>query len=327
MKIARFNIKAETTPFPRTGLLLAGDMIADLRAGYAKYLMEKAKDPQGREIAALRVPRTIVEMIAVGKPARDGMESAAGFLSALLKSDPAAKGLAGEPLFSPLASCKLHAPARPSKVLAVGRNYRDHGRLAASKTDRKAPSLWIKANNTINSPFRDIVMPPMVTQLECETKLALVIAQKCNNVPEERAYEVIFGYMLAIDVSVRDEMNTKDTIENEMFNTFLPTGPWVVTKDEVKDPMNLRIRVKINSQLQRDTSVKDMPWNIPQLIAHVSRIAKLEPGDIILTGTPKDQASGQADAISLSLKIGDTLESEIEGVGMLRNTVGNDPSK
>jgi 2-keto-4-pentenoate hydratase/2-oxohepta-3-ene-1,7-dioic acid hydratase in catechol pathway len=327
MKIARFNVKAEATPFPRTGLLLAGDMMADLRPGCAKYLVEKVKEPQGREIAALRVPKTIVEMIAIGKPARDGIESAAAFLSSLLKSDPSAKGLAGEPLFSPLSACKLHAPSRPSKVISAGHRYRGSLKQAGAKTDGKAPAVRIKANSTINSPFRDIVLPPMISQLECETKLAVLIGHKCKNVPEDRAYDMIFGYMLAIDVSARDEGNFEGTPESTMFDTFLPTGPWVVTKDEIKDPMNLKIRVKINGQLRRDTSLTDMPWTIPQLVAHVSQIMKLEPGDIILTGTPKEQVSAQADALPLLLKMGDALESEIEGVGMLRNTIGNDPSK
>ena len=309
MRILRFNhLKNESRPLPRTGLLLAGDTIADLRVGYAKYLMEKMKDSQGREIAALRIASNVVSMLAIGKPAREAMESSAAYLSDLLESDPSAKGPAGEPLFLPFTECKLHAPIRPTKIIGIGKQ-------AGSKNDSEAPPLWIKANNTINSPFRDIVMPDATKQLQCETKLAVVIGERCQDVAEEKAYDAVLGYMIANDVSVRDGANP-----NNMFNTFLPTGPWVVTSDEIRNAMNLRIRAWVNGKPGRDGNTRDMPLSIPQLVAHVSRMMKLEPGDMILTGTPKDHA------VALPLQLGDTLDTEIEGIGKLRNKVGDDPS-
>lgn len=328
MRIALFNNRSEPSSRARTGALLKGDVMGDLRAGYARHLVEQAADPLGREIASLRIPSDIVAMLSLGKPSRDAAQAAEKFLSALLEKDPAAIGLDGEPLFTPLADCRLHAPARPSKVIAVGRNYREHLRQVGSDTEMKVPSAWIKSNNTIIGPHRDIVKPAATSQLDYETELTLVIGEKCKNVPEERAYDVIYGYMVANDISARDvvkiERIAKNQLLGKMFDTFCPTGPWIVTRDEIADPMNLRIRTRVNGVLRQDGCTKDMIWNIPQLIAYVSQMT-LEPGDLITTGTPEGQALGQQNAATLFLQAGDVLESEIEGVGTLCNNVVDDP--
>ena len=328
MRIARYNAKTESTSHARSGVVLTGDVVADLRAGCARFLVEKCGDAQGREIAAARCGETIASLIAGGAVAQDLVARVLPYLGDLLKSDPRATGLDGEPLFTPLADCRLHAPVRPSKVIAVGRNYREHLRQVGSDVDMKVPSAWIKANNTIIGPSRDIVKPACVKQLDYETELTLVIGRKCKNVPEDKAYDVIYGYMVANDISARDvvkiERIGKNQLLGQMFDTFCPTGPWVVTRDEIPDPMNLRIRTRINGQLRQDGNTKDMIWNIPQLIAYVSQMT-LEPGDLITTGTPEGQALGQAGAASLYLNPGDVLESEIEGVGMLKNKVVDDP--
>jgi len=328
MKLARFNNRSEPSSRARPGTLLNGDVMGDIRAGYARYLVEQAADPLGREIAALRIPSDIVTLLSLGKPSRDAMQATETYLSELLRTDPSATGLDGDPLFTPLADCRLHAPARPSKVIAVGRNYREHLRQVGSDTEMKVPSAWIKSNNTIIGPHRDIVKPAATRQLDYETELTLVIGEKCKNVPEERAYDVIFGYMVANDISARDvvkiERIAKNQLLGKMFDTFCPTGPWIVTRDEIADPMNLRIRTRVNGVLRQDGCTKDMIWNIPQLIAYVSQMT-LEPGDLITTGTPEGQALGQQNAATLFLQPGDVLESEIEGVGTLRNKVIDDP--
>jgi acylpyruvate hydrolase len=328
MKLARYNIKNEPTTRARTGLLIGDNVVADLEAGCAKYLADEMKDPQARMVAALRCGKTIVELLEHGKPALDLLKSTLPFLTALHRSNPNAVGSDSEPLFTPLENCRLHAPVRPSKVIAVGRNYREHLRQVGSDTEMKVPSAWIKANNSIVGPHRDIVKPACVKQLDYETELTLVVGRKCKNIPEDKAYDVVFGYMVANDISGRDivkiERIAKNQLLGKMFDTFCPTGPWVITSDEIKDPMNLRIRTRVNGQLRQDGCTKDMIWNIPQLIAYVSQMT-LEAGDLITTGTPEGQALGQADAATLFLKAGDVLESEIEGVGMLKNKVVDDP--
>ena len=328
MKFARYNVKSEPTSLARTGVLLAGDVMVDLKAACSKYLVEKAGDTQGREVVALRCGSSIVELLGNGNAALDLVAAAADYLTALALSDPNAIGLDGERLFTPLLECRLHAPIRPSKVIAVGRNYREHLRQVGSDTEMKVPSAWIKANNTIIGPHRDIVKPACVKQLDYETELTVVVGKKCKNISESKAYDVIFGYMVANDVSARDvvkiERIAKNQLLGKMFDTFCPTGPWIVTRDEIKDPMNLRIRTRVNGRLRQDGCTKDMIWNIPQLIAYVSQMT-LEPGDLITTGTPEGQALGQAEASSLYLQAGDVLDSEIEGIGMLKNKVIDDP--
>lgn len=326
MKIARYNIQTEPVTLARTGVLLGEEMIGDLRAGYAAYLAETASDPQAREIAAMRIPPNVAEMLALGGLAHDAITVTTSWLLRLLKENPSAKGLAGEPLFSPLANSRFHAPVRPNKFIAASQNY--HGPVKQRVHEKgRVPSCWIKTGNTIIGPHRDVVKPVAVKQLDCETELVIVINKRCKNVPEDRAYDVIFGYLVANDFSARDVGNIEHAAGGgrllaKMFDTFCPMGPWIVTKEEIPDPMNLKIRTTVNGELRQAGCSRDMIWNIPQLVAYASQMT-LEPGDLIMTGTPIAESGGKG----RFLTSGDVVESEIEGIGCLRNKVIDDVAK
>ncbi len=328
MRLMRYNLHSEPVSLARLGVLLPGDRVGDMRAGYARFLVEKMGDSQGREIAALRMPPHIVPFLAIGQPAQDAARATVDYLTGL--SEGAVSGLDGERLVAPLSDCRLHATVKPSKVIAVGRNYADHLKEAGVKIEMKVPSAWIKANNTIIGPTRDIVKPACVKELDYETELAVVIGKRCRNVSEAKAYEVIAGYTVMNDVSARDivriERKEGNQLLGKMFDGFAPMGPWLVTRDEIPDPMNLRVISRVNGELRQNGNTHDMIWSIPKLIAYLSQMT-LDPGDVISTGTPDGVAMGRKpDLPPWFLKPGDILESEVEGIGIMRNKIVDEPA-
>ena len=330
MKLMRYNFHTQPVSVARLGVLLPGDKVGDMRAGYARYLAEKRGDSQGREIAALRMQPHIAQFLAVGEAGWDAARRTQEYLTALM-SDPAAAGLDGERLIVPLAECRLHATVKPSKVIAIGRNYADHLKEAGIKIDMTVPSAWIKANNCIIGPTRDIVKPACVKERDYDTELAVVIGKRCRDVPETKAYDVIAGYTVMNDVSARDivriERKEGNQLLGKMFDGFAPMGPWLVSRDEIPDPMNLHVISRVNGEIRQNGNTHDMIWPIPKLIAYLSQMT-LEPGDVISTGTPDGVAMGRKPGQTpWFLKAGDILESEVEKIGVMRNKIADESVK
>lgn len=325
MKLLRFNLHSEPPSMSRLGVLLKGDRVADLRAAAGRYLTELDGDPQGAEIAALRLPPDFKRYLEIGAPARKLVEATIGWLSDLADSD-AAKGLDGRPLFADLADCRLHAPVRhPGKAIAVGRNYPSHLEEMGNELPTVVPASWNKATSAIVGPHRNIVKPRIVKQLDYETELAIIIGVQCKNVPESRAYEVIAGYTVMSDITARDivriERGEGHQLLGKMFDSFAPMGPYLTTADEIPDPMNLAIRTRVNGETRQDGNTSQMVWPIPKLIAYLSQMT-LDAGDVILTGTPSGVAMARKpDPAPFFLQVGDVLESEIVGVGSMRHEI------
>jgi len=331
VKIARFHRKQEVPSRARLGVVLETGVVGDLGAAYAHLLGQKRGDLQAAEIAALRIPADLARLLAGGPFARSALNEAARHLVELSAQGLSATGLDGAPLFASLSDCRLAPPLVPGKILAVGRNYGAHLAEMGSKQPFKIPSAWIKATSCMTGPFDDVVKPRATEKLDYETELSVVIAERCKNVPEDRAYDVIFGYVIVNDVSARDvarlERAEGNQLLNKMFDGFAPTGPWVVTRDEVPDPMNLGLRTRVNGEIRQDGSTSGMVWSIPKLVAFLSQMT-LEPGDVITTGTPGGVAAGRSPELpSWFLKPGDVVESEIERIGTMRNRIIDPPAE
>jgi acylpyruvate hydrolase len=329
MKILRYAPADDVAATPRLGLLTGdGACLADLTRACARQLA--ARGESGAEAtAAMRFSGDVAAFLAGGKPAWDALSETADFLSS-----GEGEGLDGQPLLVPLDAVRLHAPIRPPKMIAVGRNYSEHMaemRGAAPKEGPKVPSAWIKANSTICGPNDDIVKPHMTAMLDYETELSLVIGTRCKNVPEDRAYEIIAGYTIVNDITARDvariERKEGNQLLGKMFDTFAPMGPCFVTADEIADPMNLALRTRVNGETRQDGNTGTMIWNVRQLIAYLSQMT-LDPGDVILTGTPSGVASGhKVEGENWFLQDGDVLESEMEDIGTMRNRIVDEPDR
>jgi len=325
MKLMRYSRRHEPSSLSRLGVLVGGDLVADLRAGYALYLVDELGNRSGRELAQLYIPSYIAQFLHVGEPAWLALGDAYGYLAELAGTSPGATGLAGEPLFLPLSECRLYAPVRPAKLIAIGRNYPVYT-SNPGKERGSVPAAFMKPLSAITGPGRDIVNPRACAELDYETELAVVIGRQCKHVSEHDAYGFIAGYTIMNDVTARDvgrrEREGGHPFLAKSFDTFAPMGPWMVTREAIPDPMHLRIVTRVNGETRQDGNTSNMLHSITKLVAYMSQIT-LMPGDIIATGSPGGGGLSNPDWL---LKPGDVIECEIEGIGILRNAVAEEPA-
>jgi 2-keto-4-pentenoate hydratase/2-oxohepta-3-ene-1,7-dioic acid hydratase in catechol pathway len=224
----------------------------------------------------------------------------------------------------PLESVELLAPIpRPPKFLAIGLNYADH----IAETGMEAPIFPVffnKQTTCVIGPGDAIHRPRVSGMLDYEGELGVVIGRRCRHVPAARAHEVIAGYLIVNDVTVRDWQFKAATMTiGKSFDTHGPTGPWLVTPDEISDPQDLRIRTWVNDDLLQDASTKEMIFDCAAQIETLSTAFTLEPGDIVSTGTPA--GVGIVRKPPRFLVPGDVVRVEIEGIGTLENPVIDEP--
>jgi len=210
----------------------------------------------------------------------------------------------------------------PRLIWGVGLNYRDH----AAETGRplpEAPTLFVKSPSSVVGPGEPIVVPPVVTMPDYEGELAVVIGARCRDVPVERALDVVAGLTIGHDVSARDHQYTTGQWSwSKSFDTFCPLGDQVVSLDEVDLAGGLAIETRVSGEVLQSSNTSELVFSVPQLIAWITQGCTLEPGDVILTGTPA--GVGAARNPPRWLVDGDTVEITIEGLGTLRNPVVRD---
>jgi len=226
-----------------------------------------------------------------------------------------------------LAAVELMAPIlRPPKLLAIGLNYADH--IAESRgaglEAPKFPVFFNKQSTCVIGPGGAIHAPRVSTALDYEGELAFVIGRRCRHVPKERAAEVIAGYTICNDVSVRDwQLRSPTMTMGKSFDTHGPLGPWLVTQDEVGDPHALALRTWVNGELRQDSNTKNLIYDCFDQVEHLSTAFTLEIGDVVSTGTPA--GVGAAMKPPRWLRAGDRVRIEIERIGTLENPVVDEP--
>lgn len=222
----------------------------------------------------------------------------------------------------------LSPVARPHKIVCIGLNYRAHAEESGQELPRK-PVIFPKWDNAITGPFSDISLPPESNRVDWEAELAFVYGRRCRRVGAADAAAVVFGYTLANDVSMRDfQFHTSQWAPGKGWDASTPLGPVVVTADELGgvEP-NLTMRGLLNGQVMQDTPTNDLIFGIGPLVEYLTSFMTMEPGDIVLTGTPSGVGNGRKPPVFL--KDGDVYEVSIEGIGSLRNrfvTEGGQPA-
>jgi 2-keto-4-pentenoate hydratase/2-oxohepta-3-ene-1,7-dioic acid hydratase in catechol pathway len=224
----------------------------------------------------------------------------------------------------PLDRVKIEAPIlHPPEFLAIGLNYADH--IEESKMERpKFPLFFNKQSSCVTGPTDPIHLPRVSKALDYEGELGFVIGRACRHVPRDRAHEVIAGYFVVNDVSVRDWQFKAQTMTlGKSFDTHGPIGPWIVTPDEVGDPHTLELRTWVNGELRQHSNTRNLVFDCYAQIETLSRVFTLLPGTIISTGTP----AGVAFAMKppRMLEAGDLVRIEIERVGHIENRVIDEP--
>ncbi len=222
-----------------------------------------------------------------------------------------------------LASYRLQEPlqllapvTRPSKVVALGRNYVEHARESGHEVPQE-PVLFAKAPSSIIGPGADIVYPPGVQRLDPELELGVVIGRRARSVSEAEALSFVAGYTIVNDVTARDLQRRHQEKKwpwflSKSMDTFCPLGPYLVLPDEIADPQELELTLRVNGEVRQQSTTDKMIFPVRQLIAYISQYMTLEPGDVIATGTPEGIAP---------LNRGDLLEGTITGLGTLANRV------
>ena len=254
------------------------------------------------------IPSTMVEFLTAGKSALKAMQT-------LINS---------EDFRIELPQVKLNAPiARPGKFLGVSLNYADH----IAETGREQPeypSFFTKQNSCIIGDGDTIYQPKVSNKIDYEGELAFIIGKRCRHVPVDKAHQVIAGFTIANDISIRDwQMHSPTMMIGKSFDTAGPLGPWIVTSDEITDPHNLTIKTWVDDELRQNASTNEMLFNCYEMIAYLSQAMTLEPGDIISTGTPS--GVGVKMKPRGYLKPGQIVKIEIEGIGALTNHVKAEP--
>jgi acylpyruvate hydrolase len=253
-----------------------------------------------------RLPADMIAFLAGGDSSRA--------LARQVLADPPAEAVVGR------ADVKLAAPIpRPGKIICIGLNYRDHA--AESKAALpEYPIVFAKYANTVIGPGDAIVLPRVTEQVDYEAELGVVIGTTARDVSEADALKYVGGYLPVNDVSARDyQMRTSQWTMGKTFDTFAPMGPALITADEIPDPQALDIRLTIGDEVLQDSNTRHLIFTVQQLIADLTSVMTLEPGDVIATGTPA--GVGSARTPKRWLRAGETVCVEIEGLGRLENPV------
>ena len=297
MKIARFVGRGGR---PALGLVLEEEVVDLTRA---LLLYETAR--RGQTYGAATDPTDLMKR---------GLFSASG-LAPVLKFINAHN--LRKPLSRLLDEVRLLAPiARPTKVLAMGLNYRAHAMESAGQVPEE-PVFFRKESTAVIGPGDEVVIKPGIGRVDPEVELAVVIGQAGASIPVEEAGEFVAGYTILNDVTAR-AMQRKDIgashpwYRSKSLGTFCPIGPWIVLPDEIAEPVELDLQMRVNGEVRQSDNTRSLMWRIPELISFISSFIRLEPGDIVSTGTPEGMSE---------VKPGDVMEAYVETIGVLRNPV------
>jgi 2-keto-4-pentenoate hydratase/2-oxohepta-3-ene-1,7-dioic acid hydratase in catechol pathway len=257
-----------------------------------------AVEREGELLVATAGPRTLDELLRAGGDPRE--------LEASLRE--------------PQGDTRVLAPIRPGKVVAIGLNYLDHVRETGMDLPER-PLVFAKFPSSVIGPGEPIVVDRSVTErVDWEVELGVVVGRRLKAVSEDEALAGVFGYTIGNDVSARDvQFGDVQWVRGKSLDTFCPLGPLVVTADEIPDPQALDLRTRVNGELVQDSSTAEMIFGVAELLAFCSRSFTLEPGDVVLTGTP--WGCGEFMDPKRSLQHGDTVVCEIDGIGQLANPV------
>ncbi len=260
---------------------------------------------------------TIIDLSKTGLPGEMSVLLAAGrpALQQAASADGQRLGLSQVELLAPVL--------RPPKILAIGLNYRDHIEETGLDTP-EFPMFFNKQSTSANGPYAPWHMPKVSDKLDYEGELGFVIGQRCRHVPREKAHEVIAGYCVCNDGSVRDwQMRSQTFTLGKSFDTHCPFGPYIVTPDEVGDPHALDLKTWVNGELRQDSNTRHLVFDCFDQIATLTQAFTLEPGDLILTGTPSGVGIGFKP--KKFLRVGDKVRIEIENIGYIENEVIAEP--
>lgn len=311
MKLVTYRLAGD----PRLGCL-EGEQVIDLNLA-CEVMLEAQGDARARARAALLVPPETLAFLEGGGESLAAARDALEWLAARSKGAVEVRGCG---VRLPAAGVRLLAPVtKPQKIICVAHNYHDFLRELGMKPHRE-PRLFAKFANAVAAWNQPVVRPAMTQCLGYEAELAFVVGRRAKNVPPEKAYDHVAGYMAFNDVSASDLTHADvQNLRGKSFDTFAPMGPYLLTRDELPDPHNLMVQLRVNGRVLQDSNTRELVHNVPQLLAFCSQVFTLEPGDVVATGTPGGLAKDRKPPTYMSP--GDVMETEIERLGVMVNRI------
>ena len=293
---------------------LQGDIIIDLGRAHDLFHTELREDARPPEI----FPRTMIDFLEPGEDIKEYVSALITHTRVLVAESP---NEARRSVLWDMHDVRVLPPvARPPKIVCVGLNYRDHAEETQVPIPDR-PILFSKPSTAIIGPDDSIIYPKISTQVDHEVELGVIIGKRGKDVPESEAFDHVAGYTVFNDISARDiQFADKQWFRGKSFDTFAPTGPCLVLKDQLGDPHHLKMELRVNGETRQNSTTANMVFGIPQLVAFISKVMTIQSGDIIATGTPAG-VGFYAKPEKKLLKPGDLVEAEIEGLGILRNRV------
>ncbi|WP_128657417.1 fumarylacetoacetate hydrolase family protein [Paenibacillus sp. 598K] len=258
------------------------------------------------------------DMMAIIRGGEPSLNALRTYIAAL--PELAAKGEEASACLKSEADLQWESPVTsPQKIICVGLNYRRHAEETGSPIPQ-TPILFNKFNNALTGHQASIAIPRATSKLDYEAELAIVIGRQARNVGREDALDYVFGYTIANDLSARDlQMRTSQWMLGKISDGFAPLGPWIVTADAVGDPNTLAIQTFVNDELRQNSNTADMIFHCDEIISYLSHHLTLEPGDVLLTGTPEGVVLGYPEDRQVYLQPGDEVKVRIEKLGELHN--------
>lgn len=305
----------------RLGALMEGDeFVLDLNRACEVHHADLGHG-KPRAMADAFCPTSMVEFLRGGDEAMDEARRLLAAFTSHIESPRARKEVTERRIVLPRRHVRLAAPVpRPGKIPCLGLNYRDHAAESAQKVP-EVPVIFTKPPDCVIGPG-DLILLPRVApqQVDYEIEFAFVMGRRAKDVPEDRALEYVAGYTIFHDVSARDyQLRTSQWYIGKAFDTFGPMGPYLVTRDEVPDPHALDVTLRLNGKVMQQSNTKNLVFGVPALVAYLSEVMTLEPGDVIATGTPG--GVGIYLKPPRYLRPGDVCALEIERLGILENPV------
>jgi 2-keto-4-pentenoate hydratase/2-oxohepta-3-ene-1,7-dioic acid hydratase in catechol pathway len=318
MKLVSYRFQGQT----RIGVQ-SDETIIDLLSA-----SQEVSRSQGLQFSTLKYVSDMISLLEAGDSAfsevRDLVQKVLGFVAAgddlFIRKAGATLSIDEVRLMSPIL--------RPRKnIVCLGLNYHDHWLETAAKRGEPLPSVpvfFTKSPTAVIGPFDDIVYPSATKELDYEVELAVVLGKRGKDIPKEHVFHYVAGYMIMNDVSARDLQRThKQWFRSKSLDTFAPMGPCLTTKDELDDPHNLDMELRVNDEIRQKSNTRNLIFKIPDILATLSEDMTLEPGDIVATGTPAGVGLGMSPP--RYLKVGDVIETRIKGLGSIRNQVVKKP--
>lgn len=321
MRLVTFAISTPLGKVQRIGALEEQNVI-DLNLSYQGFLRAEGEE-RARELADVLVPPDVVTFIKGGWRCLDAAKQAVDYAM-----NKGATVSTGEKIIHNLAEIKLLPPLRPGKIFALSVNFADHvsEQVGISLPIPEFPVAFVKSSSAVIGPDDPIIYPKITEQLDYEIEVAAVIGKRGKDIPKEAWQDHVYGYTILNDISAREvqfkEMEKKMINIGKNLDTFTPVGPCIATADEVPDPNNLDMELRVNGQVRQKSNTKYMVYKFSDAIAYFSRDLTLEPGDMISSGTPSGVAVfRKPDPKPFYLKPGDVIEAYVEKIGVLRNSV------